>query len=111
MEMNVENGLARTPHRIGNEPVTGRADTAIFGDGGRTQNHFAKQRFIFRSRIVERRDVFLRDNQDVGWSLRIQIFKRKDSIIFENDFGWQFAIGNLTKNTLIHFQTLQMSLY
>jgi len=46
--------------------------------------------------------MLLGDNQDVNWSHRVYIVKRKDMIVLEHDLRRDFARRYLTKNAIVH---------
>src|SRR5437660_5747930 len=57
---------------------------------------------VFRHGFLQARNMFLRDDQDVGRALRVQIFKGKNMFVFIDFLGGHFAANDPAEQTIRH---------
>lgn len=57
----------------------------LLRNGGCTPDHFTNQRIVSGRKVVERRDVTSRDDENMERSLRVEILKGHEPIILIDD--------------------------
>jgi hypothetical protein len=101
MHEQVEDGLAGERADVQDGTVS-IFDRSIASNAGRGQVAKADELGIFGGSFLQAGDVFLRDHEDMGWTLRIEIFKSEDVLVFINFLGRYFAANNAAKKTVRH---------
>src|SRR5687768_5521135 len=95
MQVDVEHGLSRSRIAVEHCPVTGTVVALFFGNVRGGAHHGADQPVVRRRQVVERRDVLLRDHQDVHRRLRVDVVEGEQLIVFVD-----LRRGNVTRNDL-----------
>ena len=67
---------------IDNRSIASGDDAELIGESRRDQCQVAQQRLIFGRRLVERGDVFFRNDQNVRGRLRIDIVEGEREVVF-----------------------------
>ena len=100
MQMNVKYGLAGTFVAIHNctIPFFGKSLCGSYFASRRIQT--ADKRLIFIRDVVNRRDVFSRNDQHMRWCLRVEIAKRDRCFRFVDDIRRNVAIQYFAKKTV-----------
>jgi hypothetical protein len=60
----------------------------------------ANQFSVLGSSFFQSGNVLFRNDQDVGWTLRIQVLESKRVLVFVDFFGWDFASNDTAKQTI-----------
>jgi hypothetical protein len=85
VQVNVRNGLARIRPGIDNRPVAS-AQLTFPSDLGGDSLQSTKYGFVFGGRMIKRRHMFSRADEDVRGRLWTDVFKGKYVRIFVNNF-------------------------
>ena len=62
-----------------------RRNTSLFRNHRRASNQFADELIVANRQLVQRRDVSLGDDQDVGRRLRVDVVEGDHVIVFMDD--------------------------
>jgi len=80
--MNMEYQLTGIASAIVNQTVAGLPESRLLGDLLGGQQQMAEQRLILRLAIIHRGDVLLGNDEQVNRSLRLNIVKCANKIVF-----------------------------
>lgn len=94
--MNVWDRLRGVGTTIEHRSVTVR-ETLSLSNGLRHQEEMPHDGSIFLLEIIQRRDGFSRYDQNMRWSLRIDVPNRNAEVIFPDQISGNFVIGNALK--------------
>lgn len=84
MEMKVKDRLPGIGVDVEYCSIARSGDSSFCREVARHFEHMRQQLAVIRPDVVESRDVFLGADQDMHRSLRIDVMKRKDAIVFES---------------------------
>ena len=85
MEVDVKHRLASFAVAVEEGAVPSVGVALLLRNGGCTPDHFADERIVSRGKVVERRDVTSRDDENMERSLRVEILKGHEPIILIDD--------------------------
>ena len=94
--------LAGVPVTVQDRPVSGVRMTLFPRDGGCTPDHFTNQRLLGCGEVVECCDVASRDDQNVQWSLGVDVPEGHQPIVLVDERGGDPPGRNLTEQTVGH---------
>ena len=92
--MDVVHRLPTIPPTVDNRAVA-VSQLKLRGDVPHDQKQVSDQLCVPVFQIVQRGDLFFRNDKDVSGSLRTDISKRQGEIVFINDLGRDLAIDDL----------------
>src|SRR5687767_8776802 len=93
MKVDVKDALARFAVGVEHGAVSAVAVTLLVRDGGGTSEHRADERVVLESEVVQRRNMRLRNNEDVERRLRVDVIQH-DQLLVLVDRGHR----NLTRD-------------
>src|ERR1700733_880130 len=105
VDVKVENRLSR----IGTDVEHGAIsffNAAVARNLGRREVTAADQFSFFRCRFFQSANVFLGNHQNVGRSLRIDVFKGEGVVVFVNFLRRNLAFKNAAEQALVHGKIL-----
>lgn len=105
MHMQVKYRLAGLWADIQHRPVS-IFNCSVAGNVGGSKVTETNQFGFFGSGFFEPGNVLFRDDQDMSWTLRVEILKRENVIIFKNFLRWHFSADNAAKKTVRHGRLL-----
>lgn len=100
MKMDMKHALPRLVVGVHHQPVTMLGEALLCGELFGGEKQLADQHGIIALQIIDRGDMFARNDQDVGRRLGVEITKGDDIPIFIDLGGWDLAINNLAKDTV-----------
>lgn len=100
MSVNMENTLQGIVASIKNQPVAGFSDTDDFCHRSCSKKNMTGYRFIFRSEIVERSDMFYWNDEDMLLRYRRDVPECNDMIITINNRSGNLTAHNTAKQTI-----------
>ena len=100
--MNVEDILARILYCVEHDTVSLFFDPLFVGNVSGFYEDRADYVFFVFGKRVERRVVFLGNNEDVDWGLGIDILEGENFVVLIHNLRRDFFIYNFTKNTVVH---------
>ena len=92
MEVNVMDVLSRIPAGIENEPVSLLCDVFFMGDFFGFKQDMADEFFLIFRYVIQRRKMFLGNQENMDRGFRINIFKNCNQVILINDGGGYFFL-------------------
>lgn len=95
MNMKVIDLLAAITVAVDDEAVTAFGDALPFGEIASHREHVADQSLIAIGDVVRGRDGLIRYDQNVNWRSRMDITKRRDSIVLMDDVTWNLSCDDL----------------
>jgi len=98
MQVEMKNGLATIPSVVHNQPITSFCDPLLFGKLASDVEEITDQCFVGCFDFIDRVDVLVWDDQDVGWGDRMNIPKSRYPIILEYYLCWGLLADDFTKN-------------
>ena len=99
MEVEVRNRLHRVLTAVRNDAVPPFGDSEFSRQTANNGENMPDQRRVFRLDVVERAQLFFRDNEDVNRRLRRDVVKRQAEVVFVNDRRGNFFIDNAFENS------------
>src|SRR5215469_14455481 len=91
MDVQMRNGLSAVVTAIDHQPETGLAEAEICSDLLSGQQEVTEQGSVPRLSFRNPRNYSFRNHQYMNRRLRIDIVKRQNLVIFEDDFRWDFS--------------------
>ena len=107
VKVDVEDRLAPVFSAIHDDSKTLLSDSLFTGDFIRRNEYRANQFLVRILYFVERLHVSFRDNQDMRWSRRVDVFKCKQCIIFIDFFAGNLTCYDFAKDARLHFMSPQ----
>lgn len=95
--MNMVDGLSCLGITVPHEAIAFFRNAVLSRQISSREDDFPHQFSIGIRKIIQRSDVFARDDQDVGWCLGIDISKGKDILILENRCAGTLFSRNVTE--------------
>jgi len=86
VEVDVEDGLAGGFAGVDDHAVAVRREFQVARDLRGAQQHVSDDRVVLIGHLVERRDVFARNDEDVRRRLRVDVVERDDLVVFVHFF-------------------------
>jgi hypothetical protein len=99
VHMHVENGLTGSWPDVQHRAIS-IFDGAVASNAGSGEVAEANQLGVFRGGFLEPSDVLFWNYQNVSWTLRIQILKREDPVVFVNFLGRHLSAYDAAKKTV-----------
>src|SRR5688572_22282371 len=75
---------------------------AFRGDYRRPAHHLAHERIVSGLKIVQRLDVPLRDDEHVGWRLRVDVVEGQHAVVLVDDRCRNLASDQLAEEAIGH---------
>ena len=107
MQVNVINGLARARVHVENRAIPLLMDLELLGQFLSNLEHVSDQGIIFRQKIIERRDVFPRTDQQVNRRLWTEVPECHHEVVLIHKLGRCLTPDDSAKEAwLLHDRTL-----
>ncbi len=103
--MDVKDRLPGTSVAVKQRAVALFRVTELLGNKPGPPNHFTDEPVVLYRQIVEGRDMFSRNDKDMGWRLGISVLEGYQTFILIDDAGWNLTIGDLTEEAVSHHLT------
>jgi len=100
--MQMRHGLAAIPAVVEDDAVAGFVETQFTGHRGGLEQQVAEQLLVFGPGVGQAGDVFLGNDEDMGWRFGIDVAEGQDQVIFEDDIGRDFAGDDFLEYILAH---------
>src|SRR5262245_2959944 len=100
MEVEMGDSLPGVLARIRHQPIAGFLYSFEHRDFRTGEKQSCKERLIPIPKILNCRNVLLRDDQRMDRSLGIDVVKGKRVLIFVHELGWNFLVDDLTEQTV-----------
>jgi hypothetical protein len=97
VHVDMKYGLTGFLITVHHQPVPVIVDTSLVRDILRGTKKFTHDHLVIVDDVINRRDMFFRDNKKMYRSLGINIIEGEHVIIFKNDIGRYFAISYLAE--------------
>ena len=99
--MDVENRLTRTAVAVEHGSVSVLVVTVFLRQSCRMLDDLSHQNLVIVLQVIQRGNVTARDEEHMEGRLRIDILKRKDTVVLVNDRRRNFAGGDPAKETVL----------
>jgi hypothetical protein len=104
VNMQVKDCLAGFRVRVDNSSVSGSINALLSGHAPRNGHQVAEKHRVLLQVIIERNNMFTRDDQHVNRSLGIDIMKYDAVLVFIGNSRRHFMRRHTAENTSGHFQ-------
>jgi hypothetical protein len=101
VNVNVKDGLTGLRPNVEHGPVAVLNPT-LPADFGCDQMKAPDKLRIFLLRFFQAADMFLRDDEDVSWRLRVDVLEGKTMLVFIYFLGRNLALHNSAKEAVSH---------
>ena len=101
--MDVKHRLTSVTIRVEHCAESLVGDPLVFCDGSRSPDQLADDLIVRRLKLVQRLDVSLWNDEDVGRRLGVDVVESKHVLVFVDDGGRDFAVDDSAEQTRRHF--------
>ena len=98
--MDVKDGLTRIRTRVHNHPVPAISDSRISSQLLGHEKHFPHDNGVVFSEVAHRGDVLSRDDEDVGWRLRMYVPECHRFRVCSDDISRNLSLGDPAKEAI-----------
>ena len=96
----MENHLPSMLPRVDDQAVASLINALLLDNLASEAKQVTHQRLILGGQIVDRGNVFIGDNQDVGGRHRVDIAEGGGLLVRVDDLSWRLASNNATKDAI-----------
>ncbi len=107
MHVHMKHGLSRAGADVEHSPIT-TLDRALPRNLCCRQMTVTDEIRVFGFRFFESSNMFLRNHQHMGGSLRVDVIEGQRVLIFVNFFGRYFPANNAAKETISHCDRIRL---
>jgi len=100
--MDVPHRLATVAVRVEDCTEAARRHSALLRDRRRPPHQLADELVVVCLKIVERVDVPLRDDEHVGWRLRVDVLEGDNPVVFEHDAARNLTVDDSAEQAVAH---------
>jgi hypothetical protein len=109
MKVDVEDILSRISGRVEDDAVSPVLDSLFSGDLPRFEQDVSDEVFFLFGDVIQGREMFLGNEQDMNGGLRVYVVESKDRVVFINGFCRDLLVYDFAKYTVIHFPSPQLN--
>ena len=102
VKVDVQDVLARIPGCVEDDPVSAFLDSLFLSDLPCLGQDLSEKVLFFLGDVVQGREVFFRDEQNMNRCLGIYVVESEDPIVFIHDFCRDLFVCDFAKNAFIH---------
>src|SRR5215470_3305428 len=101
MQMNVKYGLAGVAVGVEDRPKAA-GQPSLLGERGGPSDQLAHDAIVARLDVVQRCDMPLRHDEDMGRRLRIDVVEGEDAVVLVDDRSRHLALDDLAEKAVAH---------
>jgi hypothetical protein len=104
MQMKVKYDLSASPFHVKEDLVTRLRNSLFSCEFSGAEDHVGDDPFILFYQLVETPDMLLRNDEEVDWSMGVNILEYDNGLILIKNIGRFFSSSDLAEKTLgFHF--------